>query len=919
MSRALKVTRWVIITLFLLFLLFVLSGAFITYFYGKEVTRYILSEISKNVKVEIRVAQVENLSFLQKFPFASMTLYDVLIKETLPKKEEKDTLLYLKKVYLQFNIIDIFQSDYKIKRVSVADGFVRLKVDENGKENYLVASSSEASDDDFLLKLSRMNISNADIFYLNALKEQEFAVHCNEAVLKGNFSGKEFLMDMEGDFFTYLLKTEDVEFLSQRSIEIKTILDINKSKGIYSLKKGEIAIDKNIGFEISGNISEKEKATLTDLNVTGKDLDIASFIELLPPGYRNSFSDYESKGNITFDCNVSGEWSNEQTPAITAAFSIDKGVMKQKSTSYTLSSIRMKGSYSNGKRRNPSSTVIDIQECSAVLGAGESAEADGKFEAAFRIRNMNNPRIKLTAAGKFNLDKLEKFIAIDTLENISGIADFSIKYEGAFKSGEEYTAQDFRNSKTSGEINFQEVSFTFKQSPLAYIGFSGNLILQNNDVLIKEMKGKVSSSDFELSGLFRNALAYLFLPREKLTVEAAFNSGNLDLNELLAEKETRNDTSYLLAFPGRVNFNLNADIAHLSFRKFSAADLSGIVTISDNTLRSKDIFFKTMEGFVKGTLEIDASSGNAILISSHAEIEHIDISRLFRDFENFGQAIITDKHLKGTAAADIRFAMMMDSALRVDENKIQSLIDLTIDKGELIGFEPMRDISGFIKNHVFLKRVIKADEFETKLEHIRFSTLKNQIQISDRKIIIPAMTINSSAMNIEAEGSHTFDNILDYKINFFLSELLTKREDLSQEEFGDIEDDPNSTVGGKKKIFLTIKGNLDDPVITYDKKKVKEKLSQEAQQEKKTVKGVLKEEFGWFKKDTAIYKKKEEKKDDFVIEWEEKKAGSSGGLQPADSLLKVKKENNVKKLINRLGMEEKKPEEDFELEKGEDF
>ena len=66
-----KFFKGVILSIFILFFLFVLSGVFIAHFYGREVTRYVLSEISKNVNVEIKVAQVENLSFFKKFPFAS--------------------------------------------------------------------------------------------------------------------------------------------------------------------------------------------------------------------------------------------------------------------------------------------------------------------------------------------------------------------------------------------------------------------------------------------------------------------------------------------------------------------------------------------------------------------------------------------------------------------------------------------------------------------------------------------------------------------------------------------------------------------------------------------------------------------------------------------------------------------------------
>lgn len=940
-----KIVKRITLSLLGVFLLFILSGVFIAGFYGKEVTRYVLTEIGKNVRVEIKVSQVENLSLFAKFPFASMVLYDVLIKEPVPSAAERDTLLYLKKSFLQFNILDIFQGNYKIKRISVSDGFVKLKVDKNGKENYIVDTAPGESNDDFLLKLSRMNVSNLNIFYSNEFKEQEFGIQCREAILKGNFSSDVFLMNMEGDFKTYQLKTEDFEFLSDREIGIRSEIKVDKTKGIYSFEKSEITLGgpssgipltaaKKIGFEISGDIVEKEipapgkkgksknkksadkpgRSVSTDITIQGKGLDIPSLLALLPPEYSKPFSDYESQGEITFSCKVAGEISNTQTPLISATFNIDNGSMKEKNTAYLLHSIKMHGTFSTGKNRNPSSTAIEIDDCLATLSSNTGGKPDGTINAKFKIKNMNSPGIKLIARAQFDLEKLKQFFAPDTIENISGSAGLDISYEGPLKSKEEYSAIDFRNSKTSGKINFRHVDFTLRQSPFSYRNFSGNLVLHNNDILIKELKGQVSSSDFELNGLFRNALAWLFLPEEKLTIEAAIYSNNLNLNELLAENESKKDTSYILAFPDRVNFNLNAEISHLSFRKFSAEEFHGIVTIKDRSLRSDDISFKTMDGMVEGSLIIDASTPSSIMVMSKSSLTGIDINKLFSEFENFGQSVITEKHLRGITTADVVFAMEMDTAMHVNENKIYSFIDLTIDKGELIGFEPMDDISGFIKNHIFLKRMVNTAEFEKKLKHIRFSTLQNQIEIKNRTITIPAMTINSSAMTIEAEGSHTFDNAIDYRINFFLSELLTKKEDLSQEEFGEIEDDGT----GKKKIFMTIGGTLENPVFAYDKKKVKKRLVEETRQEKKVVKGILNEEFGWFKNDSTAILPKKETKEDFVIEWEENKKTVADSLQPGIRQTE-KKEKNITKLLEKIGVEENKKEEDFELEKGEDF
>jgi len=58
---------------------------------------------------------------------------------------------------------------------------------------------------------------------------------------------------------------------------------------------------------------------------------------------------------------------------------------------------------------------------------------------------------------------------------------------------------------------------------------------------------------------------------------------------------------------------------------------------------------------------------------------------------------------------------------------------------------------------------------------VKFATLKNQIEIKDKVISFPAMDIKSSAINIQASGTHTFDNVINYRLRILLSELLSKK------------------------------------------------------------------------------------------------------------------------------------------------
>jgi hypothetical protein len=47
------------------------------------------------------------------------------------------------------------------------------------------------------------------------------------------------------------------------------------------------------------------------------------------------------------------------------------------------------------------------------------------------------------------------------------------------------------------------------------------------------------------------------------------------------------------------------------------------------------------------------------------------------------------------------------------------------------------------------------------------------------------MDIHNNALNLNLSGTHTFDNVLDYKIKLSLSELLSKKRKSQNNEFGE--------------------------------------------------------------------------------------------------------------------------------------
>src|SRR5690606_27430116 len=111
--------------------------------------------------------------------------------------------------------------------------------------------------------------------------------------------------------------------------------------------------------------------------------------------------------------------------------------------------------------------------------------------------------------------------------------------------------------------------------------------------------------------------------------------------------------------------------------------------------------------------------------------------------------------------------------------------NILVENGELINFQPMLALSRFID--------VKD------LQHLRFSTIENKIEIKNQMVYIPGMDIQSNALNLTLSGTHQFNNIIDYRIRMLLSDLLYRNSKrLGDERFGEIEDDGY----GKTTLFI---------------------------------------------------------------------------------------------------------------------
>jgi hypothetical protein len=715
------------------------------------------------------------------------------------------------------------------------------------------------------------------------------AIEAVKVSLSGNFSDNEFTLKTNAQIYVQQINSDGLLVLKDKNINLNTTLHVNQKTQQYHIKKGEFKI-QDLLFNLSGNIKNQEVGIYLDILSQGENLEIEELFSLFPSHQKEILNAYKTEGNITYATNIKGELSIKKSPSFDAEFTIKNGKITEKSSDKSLTNLNLIGHFSNGNNNNSKTSLITINQLDADFGAGH-------VSGTYTISNLVNPYINFDANATIDIETAKDFLKLDTIETASGELIINLKYKGYIKELNDIKATDLQRLTASGTAQISNGNIKVLNSPRTVNNLNGFFRFDNNNIQIDSLIAQVNQSDLRVKGKVNNLLAYLFLEDESLSIYTNLKANKIVLEDLLFNTEdAAEDETYTVQLPKNVSFIFKAQIDTFNFRRFSAQELTGNIRLKNELLTATELAFYALDGKINGDLAIDNSEEENILITSKAKLTNVNINQLFYQFENFGQDYIVADNLKGIATSNIEFASVWDKQFKVNQDKIYVLADINITNGELIDYKPILAMSSFI-------------EVE-ELEKIKFEQLSTQIEIKQQTINIPKTEINSSAMDLTISGTHTFNNEIDYRFKLLLNDVLwgkAKKNKKENSEFGYIEDDGL----GKTTLFLHMKGTVDDYKISYDTKGLKESWAEDIKKEKQTLKTILKDEFGWFKKDTTL--KKEEVKDDgFIIEWEEEEEGApenkKEGTKPKESK-KKKKKKGLGKFLDKVSQPD---EEEFE-------
>jgi hypothetical protein len=717
---------------------------------------------------------------------------------------DDDTLLFTERAYIELSLIDIFNKNYDIKNIIVTDATINFKYNDLNEPNFQIFRKNDSKNN---VSIKKITLLNSKLKIQKSLTKLDLNWLINRAIIDIDANNYKFVTDC----FSKKLVVGETDYLNQKNINFNCSSNI--TKGIVDIKNSLINIESVI-FNMNGTVIS---GNLLDLNIEAKNQSIADLVNSLPLKMKKICAPFILDGNISLSGSLKGLMNKEKNPHFKMNYTISDGNYKLKSIPFILNNINMEGVVNNGSKRNFESTEI-------IADIFNAKSKKGFINGNFTVKNLNDYFLKSSFRSAWDLSEVSTYFEDSPFIGLKGQIFTTTLYRGNIAF--DYTfKKKFLNAKHTSDIIFKEASFNYNTFPLKFNFKSLKGKFENEKFSINSSITNISKSDISFKGNIYNLISFILNSASKIYINGDIMSNNINLHELMTLNDLSSANNKInTILPNWIDVNSSIKVKKMKFKSFESSNLTSKIFFNNNILQLDALETDLLNGSLKGDFTITEPLAENIKLNSKFIVEKIDIRKSFDTFDNYGQTFIKKENLIGIGSAELDIIAHWKPKFVLDAKRLKVRSHLVIEKGELIDFKPLENLSAYVSIE--------------ELKHVTFSTLENTIDISNEIINIPTMEIKSSALSLLISGTHSFEQEINYEVTLLLSELISdsfRKKNTQITSFGEEKKD------GKifNTIYFKMTGNTDDPKISLDKIRFMEDLNKSLNKEKETISEII--------------------------------------------------------------------------------
>jgi phage protein U len=779
--------------------------------YSPIIEDKVMAALTDLLTSELILGTDPEITLYDDLPFISARFNDVVLMDAT----RLDTLLHAELCFVRLNVWEVLQGNYTISGIRVEEGGLKLKQNELGDWNYKVWKDPEEGSESAGFRLEDLELSNIHLNFNNRKNDLSILAIVESGTLDGSFiKGEQTLVtDLKGHL-EQLKSGRDLELVNL-PFGLAGVMELNNEAGIYTIDMGNAVLAGNEMVWDASFTRQEEGGTEMDISVIASALRLETLLNRIWPQIPENLKAINLSGKADLQLKMQGQFTKESGPKTQLIFNLTEGSMLLNGV--TIKDIVLDGTANTDDLKKVASSTYTVDHFEVSTGTGKST---GKFVLA----DLENPRIDLTVQGRSGLSELLTLGRIDS--EASGSTAFNLQFKSPLGHRFEFGKNAVKQATLTGVIELENATFSVQEDVPTFRNINGKLELTTTKAVFTRFSGELETTGFEANITVQNPKQLLTDASSGIQLSGNANVSRLDLESLVADWSKLSSSGENSKTERKLSGNIDVSIDQLIYKQFTAEEISTKLNIRNEGVTAHNLTMETMGGHVDGDVAYSiTSTGHNLGID--AEFKQLSISRMFGEWDDFGQEFLKSQHLEGKADVTVLTNIQLDKNLEILPNKLSANANLRITNGKLKEFEPLDALSKYIEL--------------TELKEVQFDTLTNEISMSNGVISIPYMKIKSSALELNFFGSHGLDNIVDYHADLLLSDLLRRK---AKKRTKEIEGHEIIEPSGKTRLFLWIRGPLNDLKIGFDNKQVRKKLKNDIKEERNLLKQIIAEEFG---------------------------------------------------------------------------
>ncbi|HTE25476.1 AsmA family protein [Flavitalea sp.] len=729
----------------------------------KEIIAKVTGELNERMNATVIIGGLDP-SFFQTFPFLSLRLSDISLRDSLWDKHHHD-FLKAEKFFIRMNPLSLFSASPKINKIIVEKGSIYLFTDTSNYTNaYIMNAKKKTTRRGLKPPFNGIELKEVRLTFVNPYRGKLFDFDIKKLVCEVDSEDSSTVLGIKTDLFVHDLafNTDRGVFLKEKRVEGKFAVTLDQQ--IISIDRILLRLDGQ-PFEISA-LFELGTDPKFKLDIASNEAKYRDLIALLTERLQKKLDTFGVSNTLDVTASLKGSLLPKTIPLVNVKWTVKGSDLKTPAGDFMDCSLD--GSFTNqadtSLSRNDSNSVISIN---SFKGTWEKILLSS---SKFLVTDLGEPKMAFDLHTNVELKYLNDLTGIESFEFSKGKADVNINFSGPVMSS------DTGQTLISGGVDISEGELTYLPRALTLSGCKGSLIFDKKDVYIKDLRANTKRSDLLIGGKIDNFLSMLNKVSENMLIDLNINSSKLDLTDFTQNLQKRHvtskqkNTARLLKIANKIDkmiaesaMKIDLSAKKVQYKKFAGTNVKAALILEKDDWNLKNISMNHADGtfVIDGKLKTNGSDNP---FSIRGKMDNIDISKVFYSFNNFSLDGLTDKNIKGVLTADFDIAASINNKSEIVPYSIHGFVNMSLKDGALQNFEPMQKIS----NSVFKNR---------DMSDIRFAELKDNLQINGTSITINSMEIQSTVLTMFIEGTYDMKAGPDMSILVPLSNLKKRGSD----------------------------------------------------------------------------------------------------------------------------------------------